>query len=87
MELTNKAYNSVEVGNEGLAFRYTNTFRYRNSTEVEKNLNDFYVLRSGSNIAGAVMGEVDENLNMVKIGPLAVDPAYQVRTRLKGLIV
>ena len=47
--------------------------------ESEADIDYYYVLKNDKDIVGAVMAKVDENLKMVEIGPLAVDPNHQVR--------
>ena len=80
LEITDAAYNSVEIGQNGLAFRLENTFRSHHMFESEADIDYYYVLKNNQDIVGAVMAKVDENLKMVEIGPLAVDPKHQVRT-------
>ena len=69
MEITNKAYNHIEIGNEGLAFRFANTFRFRNLAEAAADVNYFYVLKNDeADIVGAVMAKINRTLDMVSIG-------------------
>ena len=42
-------------------------------------IDHFFILKNEQNIVGAVGAKVDENLETVEIGPLAVDPNHQVR--------
>jgi N-acetylglutamate synthase-like GNAT family acetyltransferase len=41
-------------------------------------IDHFFILRNEQNIVGAVGAKVDESLETVEIGPLAVDPNHQV---------
>ena len=47
--------------------------------ESEADIDYYYVLKNDKDIVGAVMAKVDENLKIVEIGPLAVDPNHQVK--------
>ena len=44
-------------------------------------IDHFFILKNEQNIVGAVGAKVDENLETVEIGPLAVDPNHQVRKK------
>ena len=82
-EITDAAYNSVEIGQTGLAFRLENTFRSHHMFEPDhrSDIDHFFILKNKQNIVGAVGAKVDENLETVEIGPLAVDPNHQVRKK------
>lgn len=45
-------------------------------------IDHFFILKNEQNIVGAVGAKVDENLETVEIGPLAVDPNHQVRKKI-----
>ena len=83
VEITDAAYNSVEIGQTGLAFRLENTFRSHHMFEPDhrSDIDHFFILKNEQNIVGAVGAKVDENLETVEIGPLAVDPNHQVRKK------
>ena len=83
-EITDCAYNSVEIGQTGLAFRFENTFRSHHMFEPDhrSDIDHFFILKNEQNIVGAVGAKVDENLETVEIGPLAVDPNHQVRKKI-----
>ena len=84
VEITDAAYNSVEIGQTGLAFRLENTFRSHHMFEPDhrSDIDHFFILKNEQNIVGAVGAKVDENLETVEIGPLAVDPNHQVRKKI-----
>ena len=77
MDMTNKAY-SIYFGSTGIAFKRTNRYpgpRYQNTSEIETNLDSFYVLLQDKKIIGAVKAK--PNGSIVKIGSLAIDPDHQ----------
>ena len=76
MTVVNLAY-EIEIGNSGIAFK--SAPRYQDISEVEENLENFYVMKSKEGkIIGVVSAEVDKEQSIVYIGPIAVDPEHQV---------
>ena len=79
-EIVNAAY-SVNIGDSGRAFKNAN--RYASTKSVIEDLPFIWVLRgNGNSVQGNIIGctkaVVNKNTQIVKLGPVAVRPDYQV---------
>ena len=79
-EIVNSAY-SVNIGDSGRAFKSAN--RYTSTISVMDDLPFIWVLRADGkplqgNIIGCTKAVVNNNTQIVKIGPVAVRPDHQV---------
>ena len=75
IDVVNRAYD-VETGNTGVSFKCAP--RFQEEEDAQKQLKHFHVLEENGKIVGGVKTTLKEKAAVVNIGPVAVDPDYQV---------
>ena len=86
MSIVNRAY-AIEIGNTGLAFKYTPRYRYAVPSSLDTFLLDTCApdiphtwigyLKEDGRVVCSGKAEIDKIKDSVSLGPLAVDPDYQ----------